>query len=83
MGWDWVEAIGIIAGCIILLSFLMKEVKWIRIVNIFGAIGMVIYGILIESISTIFLNGGLIIIQVIFLIKIIKDEKKLKESDAN
>ena len=63
------EIIGIIASIIVLISFLMKGEKRIRIVNIFGAICFVIYGILINAFSVWFLNGVLLIIHIIKLLK--------------
>ena len=79
---DWREIIGLVAGCFILLSFLMKGVKWIRIVNIIGAIGMVIYGATINSLTTIIINGTLVIIHLIFLTRDSINKIK-KESDEN
>ena len=83
-GWNWKDTLGTLAGVIILLSFLLKEVKWIRIVNIFGALGMVIYGFAIYSMPTIILNFGLIIVHLIYLVKLKRDNKKdVKEGESN
>ena len=38
------EIIGILAGIVVLLSFIPKELKYIRIINIMGCILFVIYG---------------------------------------
>lgn len=66
MSW---EILGTIASIIVLLSFLMKGEKNIRIVNIFGAICFVIYGIMINAFSVWFLNGALCIIHLYKLLK--------------
>lgn len=66
---NWVELIGICGTLFVLLSFLMKKVNKIRIVNIIGAILFVIYGLLINAFSTWLLNSILIIIHIIYLIK--------------
>ena len=65
----WAELIGITGTLFVLLSFLMKEIKKVRIINIVGAILFVAYGILIGAISTWLLNGILIIIHIIYLKK--------------
>lgn len=64
-----IEVIGVLASVIVLISFLMKNIKLIRIINIVGAVLFVIYGICIHSIATGFLNGALIVIHLIYLIK--------------
>ena len=56
------ELIGTTASVLVLISFLMKGEKRIRIINIIGALIFVIYGILIGSFSVSFLNGVLILI---------------------
>ena len=64
-----IEIIGIIAGLIVLGSFLLKGERKIRSVNIFGAVVFVIYGILINSYATMLLNGGLIVVHIYYLNK--------------
>lgn len=71
-----IEIIGIIATLFVLISFLMKKAELIRIINIVGAVLFVIYGVLINSISTYILNGCLIIIHIIYLVKYLIDKKK-------
>lgn len=66
------ELLGTLASVIVLISFLMKSEKKIRIVNIFGAICFVIYGILIDAFSIWFLNGVLIVIHFYKLINLKK-----------
>lgn len=69
-----IEILGTIASIIVLVSFLMKGETKIRIVNIFGAICFVIYGIQIGAFSVWFLNGALFIIH---LYKIFKSKELL------
>lgn len=57
-----IELIGILATMLVLISFLMENELHIRVVNIFGAILFVVYGILISSLSVWLLNGVLIFI---------------------
>ena len=63
------EIIGLLATLFVLLSFLMKKIELVRIINIIGATLFVVYGILINSLSTWLLNGVLIIIHIIYLVK--------------
>lgn len=63
------EMIGTIASVIVLISFLMKGEKKIRVINIVGAIMFVIYGILIKAFSVWFLNGMLLVIHLVKLVK--------------
>lgn len=63
------EAIGLIATCFVLLSFLMRQERRIRLVNIVGAALYCVYGCTIHSISTVVLNGTLIFIHIYFLTK--------------
>lgn len=58
------EIIGILAGIIVLLSFIPQNIKYIRIINIIGCICFVVYGIGIKSISIWLTNGILGIIHI-------------------
>lgn len=60
----YVEIIGVIASIIILVSFATNNVRKIRIYNIVGSVIMIVYGLLIGSISTPLLNVCMIILQV-------------------
>ena len=66
---DSVEIIGILAGVFVLSSFLMKGETKIRTVNIIGALLFVIYAILIKSLSVGIINGILVIVQLVYLLK--------------
>ena len=65
----WFEAIGITGTLFVLLSFLMKDIRKVRIINIVGAILFVVYGLLIGALSTWLLNGILVIIHIVYLLK--------------
>lgn len=76
---DWV---GVVAGVLVLLSFVFKNIKTIRIVNIIGSIAFIIYGVMIspDGLPLIFTNGILIIVHLYYLTKIFMDEKQHKIS---
>lgn len=61
------EILGIIASTLVLISFLFKKERSIRLVNILGAIMFVIYGLLINALSVWLLNGILIFIHLYYL----------------
>lgn len=63
------EIIGILAGIVVLLSFIPKKLEYIRIINILGCILFVIYGIGINSISIWLTNGVLGIIHIYRLVR--------------
>jgi hypothetical protein len=65
----WAELIGITGTLFVLLSFLMKDLTRVRIINIVGAVLFVIYGVLIGALSTWLLNGILVIIHIVYLKK--------------
>lgn len=67
-----VELLGTLASVFVLISFLMKGEKQIRIVNIVGAIIFVIYGVLLGAFSVWLLNG---ILCLVHLYKLIKGKK--------
>lgn len=64
-----IELIGILGSVFVLLSFLMKDVRKIRIINIIGALLFVIYGMYINAFSTWFLNASLVCIHILYLIE--------------
>ena len=61
--------IGTAASILVLMSFLFSGEKKIRLVNIFGAVLFVIYGALIDAFSVWFLNGMLLMVHTIKLLK--------------
>lgn len=63
------EILGTLASIIVLISFLTQNVKKIRMINIFGCILFVIYGLSINAFSVWFLNGALCLIHLYKLFK--------------
>lgn len=66
---NWFEAIGLFGTLFVLLSFLMKDIKKVRIINIIGASLFVAYGLCIHAWSTWILNAILIVVHIIYLTK--------------
>ncbi len=63
------ELIGITASALVLISFLMKGERKIRLVNIVGAIIFIAYGIMLKSVSVTVMNVGLVIVHIYYLTK--------------
>lgn len=72
------ELIGIAGTLFVLASFLMKDYRKTRIINIVGAALFVIYGITINALSTWLLNSVLIFIHIYFLWKGNKNNRRIK-----
>lgn len=70
--------LGYIASLIILISLLMRSIKKLRWINLFGAILFGIYGYLIGSIPTSFMNFGIALINIYFLYSIYSNKVYLK-----
>lgn len=63
------EWLGFIASFIILVSLLMSEIKLLRWINLIGALLFGIYGVLISSTPTMFMNFGIVAINIYYLTK--------------
>jgi uncharacterized protein with PQ loop repeat len=66
------EAVGYLASLSVLVSFLMKEIRSLRIVNIIGCSFFVAYGILLNSFPIIITNTAIIFINIYYLLKMRK-----------
>ncbi len=71
LGISWVEWVGYIATAVVLISFLMKSVIKLRIVNSIGCLLFVFYGLLLVPISKpiIITNFAILSINVYYLLK--------------
>ncbi len=64
------EIVGYLASLIVLISFLMKNMKTLRIINSIGCVLFVAYGILLGfSIPIIFTNVAIVGINIYYLMK--------------
>lgn len=71
LGIHYVEWVGYAAMATVLISFLMKSVYKLRIVNAFGCLLFVFYGLLLEPLSkpVVITNGAIFLINVYYLLK--------------
>lgn len=66
---NYIELIGYLASAFVLLSFVMKEMKKLRIVNIVGCTFFITYGVLLMSWPIIITNVAIVIVNVYYLLK--------------
>lgn len=64
-----VELIGYAASLGVLLSFFMKDIIALRIVNSVGCALFVLYGILLPTIPVALTNGAIIVVNVYYIWK--------------
>ena len=70
------EVSGLIATTLVFVSFLPKDVKFIRWFNLIGCIFFVVYGFGIGAFWTGFMNFCLIFVQIYHLVKLSRGGKK-------
>ena len=83
----WKEVIGITATLLILASMLFPTLSYkgslcMRILNLVGSVVFVVYGSILPAISTAVLNGVLIIVNLYYVIKMVIDHKKQKQTQV-
>ena len=73
-----IEILGWVATLVIIVSFLVNDIKTLRTFSLIGAILWVIYGFAIQSSSIVFLNLVIVGIQIykLYKIKLKKDLDK-------
>lgn len=67
LGISLTECIGYLASFFVALSFLMKNILKLRIVNSLGCIFFIIYGILIDSLPVIITNAVIVSVNFYYL----------------
>ena len=79
------EWLGLIASVIILVSFLMSSQIKTRIINMVGCIAFVIYGLLLPTYSTAFMNFAVLVVHIVFLtrhfVKLRREKKAMQEEE--
>ncbi len=70
MEFSSIEIVGYLASLIVLISFLMKNMKTLRIINSIGCVLFVAYGILLGfSLPIIITNVAIVAINIYYLFK--------------
>lgn len=73
---EYTEYVGYLASFLVLISFIMKRMSLLRIINTVGCTFFIIYGIMKPSIPIIVTNAAIVIINVYYLQKMIKSKNK-------
>ena len=66
---NFTEIIGYLASVVILVSFIMKDIKKLRIINSVGCALFIVYGVLLFSIPLIITNAAIVLINIYYLFK--------------
>lgn len=77
------EIFGYIGTGLVLLSFVMRDIKWLRAVNMAGGLISLIYAICVNTMPVVVLNSSLILINGIQLMRILREERKAADAIKN
>lgn len=69
------EIIGIVGTLFIMLSYAQSNVKILRTINLIGCVLFIVYGVCINSLSTVILNAMCFIVNVFKMIQESKHQK--------
>ena len=70
---QYTDYIGYIASGVVLLSFLMRNMLYLRIVNTIGCAFFIVYGILLAQAPIIITNAAIVLINIYYLSRIRKE----------
>lgn len=70
-----IELIGYLATIFVILSFLVKDMKTLRILNSVACATWILYGILITSYPVIITNIGIMSTHIIWFVRTLKSKK--------
>ena len=79
---EYREYIGYLASAIVLLSFIMGRILYLRIINTIGCGFFIFYGALLGSVPIIATNAAIVLINVYYLIKMQKPDPELSAEKA-
>ncbi len=71
-----IEILGYVATAIVIFSFTIRNLKWLRIANTIGCFLFTIYGLLILSMPIIITNTAIMIINLYQISETLKKVKK-------
>jgi hypothetical protein len=71
----YIEIIGYIAMTLVGISFLMKEIKALRMLNLLGASTFILYGVILSQPPIYILNIFIVLVNLYYLIKLNKEKK--------
>lgn len=71
-----IELLGYAATTLVAISFLLKDVVKLRMLNAVGCVCFVIYGVLIGAMPVALLNTLIVLINGYYIFQALKEEKK-------
>ena len=72
---NYTEYIGYIASALVLISFLMKNITYLRVINTIGCAFFIMYGILLQSAPIIITNVAIVLVNLYYLLKMIRERE--------
>lgn len=76
------EIFGYTGTAVVLLSFVMRDIKWLRAVNMAGGLISLIYAICVNTMPVVVLNASVITINAVQLMRIFRAEREAAESTS-
>lgn len=73
---NMIEILGYLAGVLVAVSFLFKDIVFIRIINGIGAILFVIYAVCIQAYPVAGLNAFLVLVHIYQLWRLKREQAK-------
>ncbi|MFM7681558.1 MAG: uroporphyrinogen decarboxylase [Bacteroidota bacterium] len=73
---NYTEYIGYVASALVLVSFVMKNITYLRIINTIGCGFFIIYGLLLPSAPIIITNAAIVLVNLYYLFKMTRSEIK-------
>jgi hypothetical protein len=64
---EYTPYIGYLASALVLISFLMKKIIYLRVINSFGCAFFIIYGTLISSVPVVITNVAIVMVNIYYL----------------
>ncbi len=71
----FLEIFGYFGTALVLLSFVMKDIKWLRAINMAGGFISLLYAIAVNTMPVVVLNASLITINGVQLMRILREER--------
>lgn len=75
---NFLDLFGYVSSIVILISLTMSSIIKLRVINMTGSILFTIYGLMLHSVPTAFLNFGIVVINLYYLTKLYKKKEVFK-----
>jgi hypothetical protein len=78
----WLELFGYIGTALVLASMMMTSIVWLRILNMAGSVVSLIYALLVGAQPVVFLNLGMVVINLAQLARMWHENRTAAKFDA-